>query len=103
VHIATGILPSTTLKLPQWVIDLTLGKFCLILRGGPALTRSDLLGAETTATLWEQPTPSQTTAEACVPALTDKGAWSWRLLPLVLDTRGLVLKTHIFLKLFPIV
>ncbi|KAL7951343.1 hypothetical protein V8C42DRAFT_356670 [Trichoderma barbatum] len=77
VHIATGILPSTALKLPQWIIDQTLKKLRLLLRGGPVLTRGDLPGAETSAASSEQPPLNQTTAEAYVLALTDKGEWSW--------------------------
>ncbi|KAM0451885.1 hypothetical protein ACHAO4_005842 [Trichoderma viride] len=84
VHIATGILPTTTLKLPQWIIDQTLKKLRVLLRGGPVLTRGDLPGIETDADSWEQPPMNQTTAEACVPALTDKGEWSW-LQPVVPD------------------
>ncbi|KAF5555347.1 hypothetical protein FMEXI_1518 [Fusarium mexicanum] len=76
VHIATGILPSTTLKLPQWIIDQTLKKLRILLRGGPVLTRSDLPGIDTSLDSWKKPM-NQTTAEACIPALTDKGEWSW--------------------------
>jgi hypothetical protein len=46
-HIATGILPSTTLKLPQWIIDQTLKKLRILLRGGPVPTRPDLPGIDT--------------------------------------------------------
>ncbi|KAI0126359.1 hypothetical protein BJ170DRAFT_403141 [Xylariales sp. AK1849] len=84
VHIATGILPSTTLKLSQWIVDKTLKKLRLLLRGGPVLTRGDLPGIEASADSWKQPPLNQTTAEACVPALTDKGEWSW-LQPVVPD------------------
>lgn len=84
VHIATGILPSTTLKLPQWVIDQTLKKLRLLLRGGPILTRGDLPDAELSADSWKQQPMNQPMAEACVPALTDKGEWSW-LQPIVPD------------------
>ncbi|KAF7558166.1 hypothetical protein G7Z17_g103 [Cylindrodendrum hubeiense] len=76
IQIATGILPSTTLKLPQWIIDQTLKKLRILLRGGPVLTRSDLPGVDTSAESWKTPM-NQTTAEACIPALTDKGEWSW--------------------------
>ncbi|CAJ0550011.1 Ff.00g099410.m01.CDS01 [Fusarium sp. VM40] len=76
VHIATGILPSTTLKLPQWIIDQTIKKLRILLRGGPVLTRSDLPGIDTSLDSWKKPM-NQTTAEACIPALTDKGEWSW--------------------------
>ncbi|EHK23404.1 uncharacterized protein TRIVIDRAFT_220675 [Trichoderma virens Gv29-8] len=75
VHMATSILPSTTLKLPQWIIDQALKKLRLLLRGDPVLTRGDLPGAETTAASWEQPPLNQTTAESCVPASAHNGKW----------------------------
>ena len=82
IHIATGILPSTTLKLPQWVIDQTLKKLRVLLRGGPVLSRGDLVGVETTDA-WRPPM-NKTVAEAEVAPLTTHGEWSW-LQPVVSD------------------
>jgi hypothetical protein len=83
VHVATGILPSTTLKLPQWSIDQTLRKLRVLLRGGPVLTRGDLPDVDVAGGSWEAHTSAaaakekKPAAEACLPALTEHGEWSW--------------------------
>ncbi|KAI9151224.1 hypothetical protein HJFPF1_08423 [Paramyrothecium foliicola] len=76
INIATGILPSRTLKLPQWAVDQTLKKLRILLRGGPVLTRGDLPGIDAVREPWVPPM-NDIKAEAYLSALTDKGEWSW--------------------------
>ena len=80
VHLATGILPSSTLSLPSWVVGRTLKGLRLLFRGGPLLTRSDLEGADEPSgggEAYARPPANQTRHEAHIPPITDGGSWGW--------------------------
>ncbi|KAK2728924.1 hypothetical protein CKAH01_10620 [Colletotrichum kahawae] len=82
VNIATGILPSTSLKLAPWVVSRTLDRLRLVFRGGPLLARGDLVGIDDDGTGYGTSNPqNRAQREAQVPNITEGGAgggdWTW--------------------------
>lgn len=86
VHIATGILPPTTLKLAPWAVTRTLERLRLVFRGGPLLAAGDLDGIDDDdqdEDLGGGATNPQdrTRHEAHVPTIAEGGAgggdWTW--------------------------
>ena len=51
VRAVTGILPTTSVELPRWIISRTLARLRLLFRGGPMLIRGDLAGEDD----WDRP------------------------------------------------
>ncbi|KAM7195151.1 hypothetical protein V8F33_006825 [Rhypophila sp. PSN 637] len=85
VHIATGILPPTTLKLNSWAVTRTLERLRLVFRGGPLLAAGDLVGLDPDQDTSVPQDPSKP-REAHVPSIAEGGAgggdWTW-LQPLI--------------------
>ncbi|KAK7420244.1 hypothetical protein QQX98_002899 [Neonectria punicea] len=80
IHVASGILPESTVKLPSWIASQTLQRMRLLFRGGPMLFAGDLPSEDD----WSRPL-NQTEREVAVPPVAtnaggggENGAtWSW--------------------------